>query len=439
MSLFHFAWRYLVNRPLVTLLTIIGVALGSGLISTVLTLRSETQRTFLEASYTFDIVVGAKGSPLQMVLSSLYHIDVPTGNIPYEEYEKITEDFRVEKAIPIGLGDNYQGFRFIGTTNEFFEVENRDVDGDSVPLFDGGDGRLELQDSFDAILGSDVAAMTGLKIGDTFSGTHGLMALAGSESHDEFPYTVVGIFNRTGTPHDRGIYTTLDAVWAIHDAEEMLHASMGSTPSASEENGDGDDAESEEAFWAFAPVEREQRKEVTAVLVQLKAAGLRFQFKEEISEETDAMAAIPIEQMFRLYNQILAPVEKSLLAVAYLVVVVAVLSVLTSLYQAGERRRRDIAIMRSLGAFPSEVFLIVLFEAILVTAGGVLLGAILGHGGLAIANKVILQQSGLPIRPFVVTSTELIALGVVLAAGILAGLLPSIMAYRGTPVRDLNS
>lgn len=443
MSLLHIAWRYLLARPLVSILTILGVALGSALISLVLTIRAETHRTFLQESYLFDSVVGAKGSPLQMVLSSIYHLDVPTGNIPETIAEDLKKDFRVERAIPIGLGDNHKGFRIVGTVPELFNVKvNRfGEQGTETLFFETAEGSLDLSHPFNAILGSAVAEETGLGIGATFVGSHGLVAIAGSAEHDEFPYTVVGILKPTNTSQDKAIFGSIKATWQVHDAEAALHKSLygiGDTdpePVAPAVEGEATELE---AAWAFAPAEQSQVREVTAVLVQLKSAGLRFQFAEEITEKTSAMAAIPIQEVQRLYTNFLAPMERTLLIVAYLVVVVAVLSIFTSLYQAGERRRRDVAILRCLGAHPTQVFMIVLLEAFLISVLGVAAGWLLAHGGLLAFDAEIRRQLGFAIRPFVLNQEELWALAIVLLSGMLAGIGPSLMAYRGTPVGDLQ-
>ncbi|MGF1572531.1 MAG: ABC transporter permease [Sumerlaeia bacterium] len=455
MSLLSIAWRYLLARPLVSILTIIGVALGSALISLVLTIRTETQRTFLNESYLFDSVVGAKGSPLQMVLSSIYHLDVPTGNIPESIVAELQSDFRVERAVPIGLGDNYKGFRIVGTVPEMFQVESNRFgeQGTEEKFFQAGTGALDLSSPFNAVLGSVAAQETGLRVGDTFVGSHGLVALQGSEEHDEFPYTVVGILKPTNTSQDKAIFSSLDATWQVHDAEKALHESLygsarAANPSTTRAQVEGVNSANAtessaeptalESSWAFAPAVQSTQREVTAVLIQLKSAGLRFQFAEEITESTSTMAAIPIQEIQRLYINFLSPMERTLLIVAYLVVVVAVLSILTSLYQAGERRRRDVAILRCLGAHPSQVFLIVLFEALLISLLGVALGWLVAHGGLVVFAHEIRNQLGFGIRPFVLNREELFALSVVLISGMIAGLGPSFMAYKGTPVVDLQ-
>ncbi len=433
MTLASIAWRYLWSRPLVTLLTLAGVVLGSALICAVLTLRRESEKTFLAEAGLFDIVVGAKGSPLQLVLSSIYHLDIPTGNIAYTEYEAIAKDRQVRAAIPIGLGDNYRGYRIVGTTPEFFKLQKRGLGSQApVDLFSIAEGTL-FQKDFEAVLGSEVARLSGMGIGGTFAGAHGLVAVAGSAVHNEFPYRVVGVLASTGTSADRAVYTTLASVWKVHDSEEASHAALFSEPEM-------DDEPVDENFAFFAQAAEKQRvREVTAVLVQLHTAGRRLWFADEINTGTNAMAAIPINEMLRLYRQILAPMQRTLLAVAYLVVVVASLSILATLYQSAERRRRDIAILRALGARRFEVFALVLLESKLLAILGVAGGWLVGHGAIALMAQELRERTGLSIAPWTIDQSELLALGIVLAVGIVAGVVPAVLAYRREPLRDLGS
>ncbi len=439
MTLWHIAWRYLWSRPLVTLLTLAGVALGAALISTVLTLRSETERVFLEEGTLVDMVVGAKGSPLQLVLSSVYHLDTPTGNIPWSDFERLQSDHRVRRAIPIGLGDNYEGFRIVGTTNDFFAMERRDPETENLePVFEMKRGQWDFSDPFHAVLGSEVARQTGLGIGATFVGSHGVVAIPGSEEHSDTPYTVVGVLAPSATSNDRAIFTTIEAVWEVHRQEEELHDRLYGGKEAQEETATEEETD-DSGGWVFAPEPiKESEEEVTAVLLQLTSPGLRLWMSEEIRNETNSMAAIPINEMLRLYQIALRPMEKALLGVAYLVVVVAGLSVLTTLYQAGERRRRDVAVMRSLGATPLEVFLIVQLEAFLISVLGTAGGWLLGHATVFAAAGVLRESAGLTVSAWRIMPGELTALGIVAGIGLVAGVIPAVLAYRRSPVEDLS-
>jgi putative ABC transport system permease protein len=413
MSLIRMAWRYLWSRPLVTALTVAGISLGVALICGVLTLRRETERTFQQEAALFDLVVGAKGSPLQLVLSSVYHLDMPTGNVPYALYEKLKTNHQVAIAIPIGLGDNYQGYRIVGTEPVLFTLTS--VSGDA-PFFKLKDGRFfKDNEDFQVVLGAQVAQVTGLKVGDSFVGTHGLVSMPGSEEHKNFPYHVVGILEPTGTAQDRAIFGSLASVWRIHDKEAEIH----------------------EAIRGQAPKEPPPR-ETTAILLRLKARGLRLWMADDIRKNTVGMPAIPVNEILRLYQNVLEPMQQTLLAVAGAVVIVACLTVLTTLYQSAERRRRDVAIIRCLGGRRMEVGLLMLLEATLLGLTGIAVGWLLSHGLLMAGADMIRQKAGLLINAWSIDKLEGEALGLVALCAILAGLVPAISCYRRTPAHDLG-
>ena len=414
MSLWRMAWRYLWSRTLVTLLTLTGIALGTALICSVLTLRRESEAGFLRESGQFDLVAGAKGSPLQLVLSSIYQLDVPTGNIPYSRYEALRDDKRVASAIPLGLGDNYHGFRIVGTEEKIFALSDRK--NPKKLLYHLDTGRFFKSD-FEAVIGSQVARQSGLKVGDTFVGTHGLVVTAGSSEHPDFPYKVVGLISETGSSIDRAIYVTLPSVWRIHEKEADVHRKIAGIEGTSPK----------------------RDLEVTAVMIRLKSVGLRLWMAQEIQKRTEAMAAIPVNEMLRLYQQILGPMQRVLMGVAALVVVVSVLSITATLYQSTERRRRDLAVMRALGAHPSEIAGLVVLEALLLTVLGISAGWLIGHGGLALAGSALRNSIGIGLSPWTTDRIEWIALGIVATGGILAGLLPAIFTYRREPVNDLSA
>ncbi|MEO5716378.1 MAG: ABC transporter permease [Luteolibacter sp.] len=417
MSLWRMAWRYLWARALVTVLTLTGIALGTSLICSVLTLRRESEAGFLRESGQFDLVAGAKGSPLQLVLSSIYQLDVPTGNIPYSRYEALRDDKRVASAIPLGLGDNFHGYRIVGTEDKLFSLTDRK--DAKTPLYRLGSGRF-FQSDFEAVIGAQVARQSGLKTGDSFVGTHGLVVTAGSSEHGDFPYKVVGILSDSGSSTDRAIYVSLASVWRIHDKEAEVHRKIAGVGPA-------------------AGATSRQELEVTAVLVRLKSVGLRLWMGQEIQKRTEAMAAVPVNEMLRLYQQVLGPMQRILLGVAALVVVVSALSITATLYQSAERRRRDLAVLRALGARRREIFSLVVIEALLLTLLGLSAGWLLGHGGLALAGPYLRDDFGIGVSSWTTDRLEWIALGTVAAGGLIAGFLPAILAYRREPVNDLSS
>ena len=417
MSLWRMAWRYLWARALVTVLTLTGIALGTSLICSVLTLRRESESGFLRESGQFDLVAGAKGSPLQLVLSSIYQLDVPTGNIPYSRYEALRDDKRIATAIPLGLGDNFHGYRIVGTEDKIFSLTDRKES--KKPLYQLASGRY-FQSDFEAVIGAQVARQSGLKVGDTFVGTHGLVVTAGSSEHTDFPYKVVGILSDSGSSTDRAIYVSLPSVWRIHEKEAEVHQKIAGVEPASGASSHSD-------------------LEVTAVLIRLKSVGLRLWMGQEIQKRTESMAAIPVNEMLRLYQQVLGPMQRVLLGVAALVVVVSALSITATLYQSAERRRRDLAVLRALGAHRREIFALVVIEALLLTLLGLSAGWLLGHGGLALAGPYLRDGFGIGVSSWTTDRLEWIALGTVACGGLLAGLLPAILAYRREPVNDLSS
>lgn len=443
MNLPLLAWRYLWHRPLVSFLTLSGIILGVALICSVLTIRRETERAFLEEAGLVDLVVGAKGSPLQLVLSSVYHLDIPTGNISQETYRKIATDPRVHRVYPLALGDNYRGHRIVGTVADFQEFSRRDREtGGWEPLISMLAGRF-FQTDFEAVLGHEVARASGLTIGDTFVGTHGLVAVPGAELHDDFPYEVVGIMAPTGTSIDRAIYTTIESVWKVHEKEEELHRRLyggGANPNVEP---DADEEEGEDAggvpWLAMPTVQERATNDVTSLLVQLELPGLRLWMVDEVNRTTEAMGAVPINEVLRLWQRVLRPMERALLAVAWLVVVVASLGIVATLVQSAERHRRDWAILRSLGARRWEIFALVLLESFLLTLIGIALGWGLGRGGVAVAGGYLRDTTGFSINPWVFDPVEFLALGTVLAVGILAGMIPALLAYRRRPAEDLSA
>ena len=411
MNFFFMAWQYLKFRWLVSLLTISGISTGVALVCAVLALRHESERALSRDAGLYDLVAGGKGSPLQLVLSSVYHLDSPTGNIPYKEYERIRSDPRVEWAAPVGLGDNYLGYRIIGTEKHFFDLPDREGN----LFFELAEGDV-FQDRFDVVLGSQVAQASGLEIGDSFFGTHGLIEVAGAEVHRDFPYRVSGILAPSGTAQDRAIFGTLKSVWEIHETEDLLHS----------------------AIQGSAIMADHKTRETTAILVRLETPGLRLWMADEIREGTDGIAAIPINEIMRFQQGILGPVQKILLAIAGVVVAVSCLTVLITLHQAAERRRRDIAILRSLGAYRREVATLVFSEGLLLTGGGILLGLLIGHGGMAIAVDYFREATGLILNPWRIPSNELYALLIMALSGALASTFPAISSYRRTPIDDLQ-
>lgn len=411
MSLWKIAWSYLWNRKLTTLLTILSVALGVALISAVLTLREETQRRFEEEGQAFDIVIGAKGNPLQLVLSSVYFLDAPTGNMGMDVYDALKNHEDVVGIFPLGMGDTYKGYRIVGTTRDLMEFKW----GDRTP-YALAEGRC-FEDTYDAVIGANVAMEANLKIGDAFVGTHGFVESPFAHKHEDNPYKVVGILQRSGSPNDRAIFCPLESVWQVHDHGEEAHH-------------DHDENENHEH-------KHDSSREVTALLVKLASPAIRFEFKDMVNRRYNAMAAIPIQEIQKLYEQLLGMAKLVLLAIGYLVVAISSLSIMIGLYMAILQRKRDLAIMRALGATRGEIFGAVIIEAFWVALLGVGAGWLLGALVCAGLNQYLVAKVGFHVSAVQISADLVSAYSAVVLMGLAAGILPAWQAYRSDVARDL--
>ena len=424
MSLWHMAWGYLWNRRLTTFLTILSVALAVGLIAAVLTLREETERRFVEEGQEWDFVVGAEGDPLKIVLSTVYYLGSMTGNINLEDLERLKKDERVKEAYPICLGDTFQGYRIVGTVPELFEHEWTYREGSPFKLVEGGEF---FDEPMEVVLGATVAETSGRQLGDFVVGTHGLVDSAYAHEHKAQKYTVVGILERSFTPNDRALFTSTESVWQVHEKDPVDSLYAVEEPEEEDEQ-DGHDHEQD----------HEHGKQITAVLVKLHSPADRFQFRPWVNNNFDnAMAAIPIQEINTFYDTMLETVKAVLLIIGYLVVVISSLSILIGLYLSILQRKRDLAIMRALGASRGEIFGSVIIEAFWVTVLGLATGwlmAILACWGI---SAYLVTRIGFSVSALTLTADMVTAFSVVMLMGMVAGLLPAWQAYRSDVARDL--
>ncbi len=413
MSLWHIAWSYLWNRKLTTAMTIISVALGVALISAVLTLREQTQKRFEEEGQAFDLVVGAKGNPLQLVLSTVYFLDAPTGNMALEDFEKIRELEDVVAAFPVSMGDTFKGYRIVGTDRALMDFEW----GGRRP-YTLEEGRYFEKD-YEAVIGAAVAQDTGLKPGATFIGTHGFVEMQGAHAHEDKPYTVVGVMERSGTPNDRAIFCNLESVWDIHDHGGEPEECDDPTHDHSHDHG------------------HDHGREITAGLIKLASPALRFEYKDSINKAFNVMAAVPVNEIQKLYEQLLGTAKAVLLAIGYLVVVISSMSILIGLYMSILQRKRDLAVMRALGATRGEIFGAVIIEAFWVTVLGLVAGWALGSMVCYALGLYLVERLGFHVSALAAGADLITAYSAVLLMGLVAGILPAWQAYRTDIARDL--
>ncbi len=406
MNLFVLSLAYIRARALNAALNVLLLGLGVGTIVVLLLFSRQFEQRLGRDAQGIDLVVGAKGSPLQLILSSVYHLDIPTGNIPLQEAEKLKANPLIKATVPLALGDSYEGFRIVGTNHDY------------VSLYEGRttDGRL-WNKSFEAVLGSEVAAHARLKIGDRLIGSHGIVEAG--EKHEHSPYTVVGLLAQSGSVLDRLVLTSVESVWEVH----------GQGPHEDDEHEKSKNGE---------PVKEQhlQPQEVTAVLVQYRSPMAAAVLPRQINSQTALQAASPAFESARLLNIVGVGID-AVQAFALVLILCAGLSVFIALYNALRERSYDLAVMRSLGASRVKLLSAVLIEGLILTMLGVLLGLLLGHLLTEALGAWLQSSQRVHITGWAFVPGELTLILLALAIGLLSALFPAVMAYRTDIARVL--
>ncbi|MCK6577777.1 MAG: ABC transporter permease [Anaerolineae bacterium] len=404
------AWRSLRSRPVQSGITLLIIGLAVALPLVVLSLSDGARRGIVRASDPFGVlVIGAKGSGQQLVLSTLLLQGAPVGNIPTTLYTELRDDTRATLAVPIALGDNVGGARLVGTSADLLELRPSTTE---PPTFRIVQGRF-FEAAFEAVLGSAAAQALGLTVGDTFLASHGVAPGLEEDVHDE-PYTIVGVFDSTSSPYDTAVFVSLESIWHTHEHEEDERLS---------------------AFdYAIEPTEPEQM--ITAVLVKPAGfieANLLWQ---SFSTGTQAQAAFPGQELGALFD-LFAQVERILGAVGGLVLVIAGLTAFLSLYNAIAAREGTIALMRALGCSRTSIFRVVILESLIATIAGIILGQLLGYVTALVIAALLTAQSAIPIPvQFLPTQATLLWLTPLLL-GVAAAIIPAVRAYRVEIIQKL--
>jgi putative ABC transport system permease protein len=428
MNLLTLSWKYLSFRPLATGLNVILLAFGLAIITVLLLVQHQFEEKMTRDAAGIDLVVGAKGSPLQLILSSVYHIDFPTGNIKMEEAQRISRSRLVKQVIPLAMGDNVQGLRILGTNHDYLDLY-------SVKFAVG----KAWEQPFEVTLGAESAQILGLKLGDTFSGSHGISV--GSHDHDQHAFKVTGILAPSGKVVDRLVLTSIESVWYTHDEEggaEPDTITQGEEePLAVEEGTElGIDPHLQPVTARGFPV-TDQDREVTTLLVRYRNPMAAIQLPRMINSGTSMQAASPAFEMSRLFE--LLGVGISLLqGLAIALVVIAGLSIFIALYNSLKERKYDLAILRTLGASRGQLVGLVFLEGISLTILGAIFGIAFGHGFLALIVELTSQELVSLVDPWVFLTEELLIFGYALTVGIVASLIPAWSAYQTSIAKQLT-
>jgi len=482
MSLWKIAWRSIQQRALASALTGFSMALGVALVAAVLVIHAVIERSFNRCAQGYDLIVGPKGSALQLVLNTVYYMGDPVGRIPFADYDRIAfQRFQLpdgqvtplpEKAIPVCMGGNFRGFPLIGTTPDFFTLEYHEGEYYEFTQNGGQGHNFAIDGYYEAVIGSTVARETGLKVGDTFRPRHGQKADEGEEHR---PITVVGIFAPTGTPNDRALFMNIEGFWRMHehgheDEQAEAGSEAGKETSAEAEKPDHHDehsghaaddkanqpADAKPAEHAAGEHKAEENKadehdadhdhdhgdherKISAILLVLDQSdpSLMMTVPRMIDDIPGLQAVHPSAEVSKLLENVVGNIQWVLLILAILVVVVAGVGILVSIYNSMNDRRHDIAVMRALGASRMNVMSVILMESILLSLGGGAVGLLLAHGLVAVLNPLISQNMGVDVSALQFHASELILIPGLIALASLVGYLPAVVAYRTDVARSL--
>lgn len=407
MTLERLVLRSLRHRLLATVLSALSIALGVGLVVGIDTLRREARANFEGAAGTWDLVVGPKGSPMALTLSSLFHLGEATDTMPVSALERLRADPRVALAVPVVLGDRFHEFRVVGTSEDLFRAEARRgvpircAEGRPFASFDPA------ARNFEAVAGATVAAHEGLRPGSVLTAAHGMDERIEGEEHDEAPWTVTGVLAPTGTPLDRVVLVHAAATWAMEGHDATAGRGEGAEP------------------------------RISSVLVKaanpLLAGALFFEVR---SSETLTPARPFLE--VRSLLDLVGSADRLLVAVSVLVVVVAALGILVSMISGMRARRRDLAMMRALGAPRRVLAGLMVGEAATTGAFGAGLGLLLGHGIVAAGAAALTEWTGVRVRPTAFAPEEILLFAGAVGICALAGLLPAAAAWRTEVAEGLS-
>jgi putative ABC transport system permease protein len=385
MTVLGVALRYLRGRRVATTLSAVSIALGVGLVLASFLLTRGIEKAFVEGATDYSLIVGAKGSPTQLVLAVVFRMDTPTPNILRATYDRLASDDRVEIAVPVALGDAYQGFRYVATNPAYFTAFPWRRKSFSVTQ-----GRFFRPDrpeepGYEVVLGAEAARRTGLRLGDRFFE---------GEEMAEFPLTVVGILGPTRSADDRAIFLSLPSFWGMNEVARKM-----------------------------------QMKPLTAVLVRPKRMSDLPALHRQLNVSQETQAVFPSGVLLGIFN-LLGLAEEVLTLILAIVAIVVGLYIFVSMYSATLERRREIATMRALGARRATILAIVLLESCIITLAGGCAGMLVGHAIAYVGAQLLAVRAGVVADPFALGVAQPLVVAGVVVLGALAGLLPALTAYR---------
>ena len=394
MNIFKLSLKNIFNKPLSSTISLALLILGIGIISLLLQLNTLIKDQMDNNLKGIDMVVGAKGSPLQLILSSVYHIDSPTGNISLEEAEKISKNRMVGSSIKLLYGDNFKGYRIVGTEKKFIELYNGKIKKGK-----------NLSKPFEVLVGSKVYSKLKIDIGDDLISSHGLRETG--ESHDDKSFKVVGLLEPSNSVIDQLIITLPQSVWDVHGNHNL------------EEEHEHDQDEEHQ----------HDDREITAMLIKFKSPMNIIQFPRQINETTNLQAAVPSYEISRLFKLFGFGIE-TLSYLAYLIIVVSGFSLFINLFNSMRERKYEMALIRTLGASRLQLSTMIIFESIILTISGFILGLLFSRFGVMFVSSLMEESINYNLSSFRILNEEYWLLLLSVIIGLLASLIPAVQVYK---------
>ena len=402
MNIFKLSLKNIFNKPLSSTISLALLILGIGIISLLLQLNTLIKDQMDNNLKGIDMVVGAKGSPLQLILSSVYHIDSPTGNISLEEAEKISKNRMVGSSIKLLYGDNFKGYRIVGAEKKFIELYNGKIKKGK-----------NLSKPFEVLVGSKVYSKLKIDIGDDLISSHGLRKTG--ESHDDQSFKVVGLLEPSNSVIDQLIITLPQSVWDVHGNHDH------------EEEHEHDHEEEHE--HDHNEEHQHDDREITAMLIKFKSPMNIIQFPRQINETTNLQAAVPSYEISRLFKLFGFGIE-TLSYLAYLIIIVSGFSLFINLFNSMRERKYEMALIRTLGASRLQLSTMIIFESIILTISGFILGLLFSRFGVMFVSSLMEESINYNLSSFKILNEEYWLLLLSVIIGLMASLIPAVQVYK---------
>ena len=408
MNIFKLSIKNIFNRPLSSVLSVILLSLGVSMISLLILINTVLKEQMDNNLKGIDMVVGAKGSPLQLILSSVYHVDSPTGNIPLNEAKAIEKNKMVGNSVPLLYGDNFKGYRIVGTNSNFFELYNLKIKAGDY-----------FNNYFEAVVGSKVAEKLNLNLGDEFVSSHGLRETG--ETHDETSFSVSGILEYSNSVADNLILTSPNSIWEIHEdhnhSEQIDH----------DDEHDHDEHDHDE--HNHDEHDHDNEREITAMLVKFKSPMNIIQFPRYINEQTNLQSAVPSYEISRLFKLFGFGIE-TISLLAYLIIIVSGISIFITLFNSMKERKYDLALIRTLGGTRIQLTMMLIFESLFLTILGFIMGVFLSRIGLLFISNFIEANLNFSLNNIIIINEEWWLFLISVMIGLVSCLIPSIQVYK---------